>query len=398
VQWKNEDGNTLQEETFDKVVLTTDMWTNSVLLNNDKNKQLWESLYAKYIGYGLEYVGTHPAADKLCDFPDAKYGTDPVWDLMWGMCYIHTDSSMLSPDLMDQKETLQFNAYYAPGTQDGNYDLSKTFTTYIQKNVLGDPDAGGLYLTMYGYIPDPTKDCVPDPDKVCFQEPWTHGKWTPAFMSGPKGQLHLAQGLGSVAYPGQMDTNVYFAGNNTVADSEEGALDSAMAMGEYAFNVKYPLASLNPLAWFIYLTYRNVMFPGYLAHQILNSLRVIFSIEVALDTYAALLGTFNPAAYVAQYTPQVLTGIPLELIRWFGINLIPLLLVELTALLKKRDDILAWILGIYLIGDIAQLGAYAYAILKNPDAPVTGGLVFSIATVAFLAIVRIAWLRLYRSL
>jgi hypothetical protein len=194
-----------------------------------------------------------------------------------------------------------------------------------------------------------------------------------------------------------MDTNVYFAGNNTVADSEEGALDSAMAMGEYAFNVKYPLASLNPLAWFIYLTYRNVMFPGYIASQILKYLRSIFYLEVALDTYAALLGTFNPAAYVAQYTPQTLTGIPLELIRWFGINLIPLLLVEITALLKKRDDILAWILGIYLIGDIAQLGAYAYAIYKNPDAPLTGGFAFSIASVAFLAIVRIAWLRLYTS-
>ncbi len=385
------------EETFDKVILTTDMWTNSILLNNEHNQVLWRKLYEKTIGYGLKYEGAHPAAAKLCGYPNAKYRTKPVWDLMWGMCYIHTDSTMLSPDLMDQKETLQFNAYYAPGTKDGNYDLSKTYTTYIQKNVLDNPDADGLYLTMYGYIPDPTKDKVPAPGTICFQEPWTHGKWTPAFMSGPKGQLHQAQGLGDVPYPGQMDTNVYFAGNNTVADSEEGALDSAMAMAEYAFQVKYPLKSLNPIAWFIYLTYRNVMFPGYLANQIMKFLRGIFYVEVGLDSFTAILDTFRPAVYVAQYTPQVVTGMPLELIRWFGINLIPLFLIELVALLKKRDELLAWVLGIYLIGDLAQLGAYIYYILKNPGAPLTGGFLFSIATVIFLPMVRILWLLLYRS-
>jgi hypothetical protein len=397
VQWVSDDDKQFHEESFDKVVLTTDMWTNSALLNNENNQLLWKTLYKEYIGDGLKFEGVHPAEDKLCDYPDAKFGAKPVWELMWGMCYIHADESMLSPDLMDQKETLQFNAYCAPGTEDGNYNLSKTFTTYIQKNVLSDPDADGLYLTMYGYIPDPTTDKVPDPDKVYFKEPWTHGKWTPAFMSGPKGQLHLAQGLGSVAYPGQMDTNVYFAGNNTVADSEEGALDSAMAMAGYAFDVRYPLASLNPLAWFIYLTYRNVMFPGYTTSRILRFIRGIFYLEVALDAYAASLGIFDPARFLAQYTPQVVTGIPLEVVRWFGINLIPLLLVELVALLKNRDNILAWVLGIYLIGDIAQLGAYLYYIIENPGAQLTGGFVFSIATVIFLAVVRTIWLLLYRS-
>jgi hypothetical protein len=396
VQWKSGAGQ-LEQEIFDKVVLTTDMWTNSNLLNNDNNRQLWKTLYEKYVGYGLKYEGSHPAVAKLCNYPDADYGSRPVWDLMWGMCYIHTDSSMLSPDLMDQQETLQFNAYYSPGTKDGNYDLSKTFTTYIQKNVLSDPAADGLYLTMYGYIPEPGEDKVPRPETVCFQEPWTHGKWTPAFMSGPKGQMHLAQGLGAVPYPGQIDTNVYFAGNNTVADSEEGALDSAIAIAEYAFSVKNPLPSFNPLAWFIYLTYRNVMFPGFTAARIMSFLRVIFYLEVALDSYTAILCTFRPAAYVAQYTPQVVSGMPLELIRWFGINLIPLLLVELVALRSKSNDILAWVLGIYLIGDLTQLAAYLYILLNNLAQPVTRGFLFSIAVVIFLALVRTIWLLLYRS-
>jgi hypothetical protein len=230
---------------FDKVVLTTDMWTNSKLLNNPNNTYFWKNLYEQYIGY-----------------PASPTNPNPVWDLMWGKCYIHTDSSVLSPDLRLQQETLQFTAYYAPGNADGNYDLEKTFTTYMQKNLLNDPKADGLYLTMYGYVPDPAVDKIPA-ENTWLTEPivWTHGKWTPAFMGGAKSNLHKAQGLGSISYPGQMNTNVYFAGNNATADSEEGALDAAMIIAEYAFGIPYPLPSLNPLAWFMYEMYHNVMFP-----------------------------------------------------------------------------------------------------------------------------------------
>ncbi len=283
VQWVDEQ-QAQHQETFDKVVLTTDMWTNSLLLNNPNNQHFWDSLYEKYVGYAEKYEGPGPTNAQLCDPPNAQYGPAPVWPLMWGMCYIHTDSSMLSPDLMQQQETLQFNAYYAPGSADGNYELAKTFTTYIQKNVLEDPDAEGLYLTMYGFVPDAKSDKVPDPEKVLFQEPWTHGKWTPAFMSGPKGELHLAQGLGNISFPGQMDTNVYFAGNNATADSEEGALDAAMVIADYAFGVSYPLASLNPLAWFMYLTYHNVMFPR---HNAAGHLPMMYSLLGHTATAAA---------------------------------------------------------------------------------------------------------------
>lgn len=121
-------------------------------------------------------------------------GEPVIWDLMWGTCFIHTDSSMLSPDLMQQEESSQFTAYYAPEPNGGS-DLAKTYTTYIQKNLLLDPAAEGLYLTMYGYIPDPAKgDKVPDPSKVIYHTPWTHGKWTPAFMGGAKANMHTAQG------------------------------------------------------------------------------------------------------------------------------------------------------------------------------------------------------------
>lgn len=280
VQWTDQRDNT-HSGTFDKVVLTTDMWTNSKILNNMNNQYFWNTLYSKYVGYGEDENGN-------------PLGQPVVWPLMWGKCYIHTDSSMLSPDLMEQEETLQFNAYYAPGDQNGNYNLIDTFTTYIQKNVLEDPDADGLYLTMYGYIPDPSKHKVPDPDKVLYSEPWTHGKWTPSFMSGPKALLYMAQGLGNISYPGQMNTNVYFAGNNTTTDSEEGALDSAMAIANYAFGVDYPLIELSGeslFAYFMYTVYHNEMFPKQNAGHAIASLYQTLPEKDGLARTAAALTT-----------------------------------------------------------------------------------------------------------
>jgi len=269
VQWSANNGKPIIQRQFDKVVLTTDMWTNSKVLNNANNKYFWNNVY-----YNSQF-----------DYPIGDYrntnmqpsGPHVTWDLLWGMCYIHTDSSMLSPDLMQQQETLQFNAYYAPGNQNGNYNLIDTFTTYIQKNVLNDPDADGYYLTMYGYIPDPSKgQKVPDPKKVLFSEPWTHGRWTPSAMDGPKTKLYMAQGLGNISYPSQLNTNVYFAGNNTTVDSEDGALMSALAIANYAFGVNYPLYD-NSLpetlfAFTMYNMYHNIMFPKLNGSQALASL------------------------------------------------------------------------------------------------------------------------------
>jgi len=69
---------------------------------------------------------------------------------------------------------------------------------------------------MYGYIPDTSKgDRVPDPSKVIFEEVWSHGMWLPTFMMPAKRNLHMAQGRGTqLSYPGQLDTGIYFAGNN----------------------------------------------------------------------------------------------------------------------------------------------------------------------------------------
>ena len=95
-------------------------------------------------------------------------------------------------------------------------------------------------------------------------------------MDGPKTKLYMAQGLGNISYPSQMNTNVYFAGNNTTVDSEDGALMSALAIANYAFGVNYPLYD-NSLpetlfAFTMYNMYHNIMFPKLNGSQALTSL------------------------------------------------------------------------------------------------------------------------------
>ncbi len=236
VTWQTQQGTQVSKQ-FDKVVITTDILTAGTLLNNSSNAQWWNALYSKYLA-------------------------PSQWPLLPGKCYIHTDVSMLSPDLRQQQETLQFTAYYAPKSQPPYYDMFKTYTTYLQANIHNTVGSQGLYLTMYGYIPGPG-DKVPDPATVLFEEVWQHGMWLPTFMMGPKRNLHMAQGKGMTrSYPGQLDTGIYFAGNNTTADSLEHAFISGEIIANYAFGARYPLG-FEPLAFAMYeLFYAEFMFPA----------------------------------------------------------------------------------------------------------------------------------------
>ena len=228
-----------QSAYFDKVVITTDILTAASLLNNNSNSTLWNSLYSQYLNQAS-------------------------WPLLPGACYIHTDSTMLSPDLQQQEESLQFTAYYAQQSTYPYYQMFKTYTTYLQENIHNDSAAAGLYLTMYGYVPSASNgDKVPDPSTVLFQEQWSHGMWLPTFMLPAKRALHMAQGFGvrGATYPGQLDTGIYFAGNNTTADSLEHAFISGAVIANYAFGAQYPL-STSLLAWGMYdLFYVEFMFP-----------------------------------------------------------------------------------------------------------------------------------------
>ena len=207
-----DDGQGAQTETFDTVVSTIDMASAGDILNN-ANNPMWD-FYSDFVGQS-------------------------VWGLIPGVCYLHTDASMLAPGMPNPpEETLQFTAYWA--TSGAPYNLEESFTTFIYKNLMGVSDPSfNYYLTMYGYYPTATTK-LPDPTKVVVGPlNWTHGMWLPSFMWSQKQVFHTVQSSGQhyPAYPGQRDTKIFFAGNNLTMDSEEGAFVSALAIADYAFGI-----------------------------------------------------------------------------------------------------------------------------------------------------------------
>jgi len=217
VTW-TEGGQPAQTKTFDYVVCTLDLRSISQLLAADPR---W-SFYEPYVGTPTEYGTT-------------------VWDLQPGYCYLHQDRTVLAPGLQtDNQETLQFTAPAVSAIENG-YDLSKTYTTYIESNLIGhtlqDPD-DEWYLTMYGFDPTTVPGLpIPASNTIAKAMQWEHGMWLPSFMTGPKLAFHMAQGVSPTAtpYEGQQDTGVWFAGNNLTMDSEEGAFVSALVLAAYVF-------------------------------------------------------------------------------------------------------------------------------------------------------------------
>jgi hypothetical protein len=251
VEWT--DGTGSHSQSFDKVIITTDMQATSSMLA--AKGTAWSSLYEKYIC---------PLATQLLP----------------GYCMVHTDSSVLSPDLAEGEETVQFTAYYAgDDTQPGDYNLFLTYTTYLQGNIHSECDADGLYLTMYGYVPEgvpqpvrPSNPCnagpitqypskIPAQDTVLFQEYWTHGMWLPQFMLAEKRAMHMAQGPGNINYQGQSPYPIYFAGNNLTADSLEHAFLSGAIIADYAFAAPLPVIDNIPAALMYELFKEEFMFP-----------------------------------------------------------------------------------------------------------------------------------------
>lgn len=213
-------------EEFDSVVLTTDMTTNRQILDNPNNP-----LY----GSQKDYI----SEDKFALIP--------------GVCYIHQDDECLSPTLRDKKEDGQFVGTYAwgqtaPGGNDYDlpYDLTNAFQTYLMKNILGTPV--DCHVSMYA---DASNAKLPDPAKTLYRKEWRHGRWVASFFDQAKKELHRIQGVG----------NIWFAGNNTTVDSEEGALVSAMAIADQMFKEwVYPFDVASE-AFMFYEHFENVMFP-----------------------------------------------------------------------------------------------------------------------------------------
>ena len=211
---------------FDEVVLTTDMTTNRALLDNPMN-----ALYSAQKDYIAE--------DKFALIP--------------GVCYIHQDDECLSPYLRDKKEDGQFVGAYAFGQRkpggnfyDLDYDLENAFQTYLMKNILGTPV--DCHVSMYAKSSGAK---LPDPAKTIYVKEWRHGRWVASFFDKAKRELHRIQGLG----------HIWFAGNNTTVDSEEGALVSAMIIADRLLpEYVYPF-DLASEAYFFFQYFQSTMFP-----------------------------------------------------------------------------------------------------------------------------------------
>lgn len=216
-----------QSLEFDEVILTTDMTTNRYLLDNPSN-----GLY----GTQKDYI------------------TEDKFALIPGVCYIHQDDECLSPHLRDKKEDGQFVGAYAWGQTPPSglnfyelpYDLEAAFQTYLMKNILGTPV--DCHVSMYA-VTDRSK--LPAADKIIHTKTWRHGRWVASFFDQAKKELHRIQGLG----------HIWFAGNNTTVDSEEGALVSAMIIANRLFKEwVYPFDLVSE-AYFFFNHFQNVMFP-----------------------------------------------------------------------------------------------------------------------------------------
>ncbi|MCA9622211.1 MAG: NAD(P)-binding protein [Myxococcales bacterium] len=219
-------GTESHEDDFDTVVLTTDMTTNRKLLDNDDNP--------------------HWAQQRDILSPRR-------FRLLPGACYIHQDDTVLAPALRDGLEDGQFTGYFAWGDRDEGstlydlpYDLGSSFQTYLMQNVLGTP--APLYVSMYA---EDRTAVVPAPDKTQFVRTWRHGRWVASFFREAKRALHRVQGLG----------DLWFAGNNTTIDSEEGALLSAMIIASKISPFQYPFPRLSS-AWGLYCFFHEMMFPS----------------------------------------------------------------------------------------------------------------------------------------
>ena len=207
VSWHTNDSPASVSERFDAVVLTTDMNTNCKLLDNSDNQ---------YFDTQEKYIGEN------------------VFKLNPGSCYIHQDPSVLAPWLLDQKEVVQFTAPYPPvHTGTLPYDMSNSYSTYVVQNMVpGLPQP--VYVTMYGQsVPE-----NPPAEHLWLMDPvqWVHGRFLGSMLMDVKRNLHNIQGLG----------NIWFAGNNTTQDSEEGALVSAMVIaGKVCPQWNYPFVGVS---------------------------------------------------------------------------------------------------------------------------------------------------------
>ena len=124
--------------------------------------------------------------------------------------------------------------------------------------------------------------------------------------------------------------------------------------------------------------------------MVMKYLRLVWYGEAALNLASAVLVWAAPPLFVAAFTSQTVTGMPLELIRWYGVLLFVLVYLELRALRSGSDVLLRVILEGLLVGDLIQLVTFLW---RAPATETwTPALIFTIVVTIALATARIVWL------
>lgn len=80
----------------------------------------------------------------------------------------------------------------------------------------------------------------------------------------------------------------------------------------------------------------------------------VFYVEIIANLFLIIQSIFFPASFVAQYSSQPAPAVALELARWYGVLLIPIVWVLFRAL-QIRGNMLKTVLEAYLAFDLVLI-------------------------------------------
>ena len=80
----------------------------------------------------------------------------------------------------------------------------------------------------------------------------------------------------------------------------------------------------------------------------------VFYLELAANLFLIVQSLFFPASFVAQYASGAASPVAIELARWYGVLLIPIVWVLFRAL-QMRGETLKLVLQAYLAFDLVQI-------------------------------------------
>ena len=121
------------------------------------------------------------------------------------------------------------------------------------------------------------------------------------------------------------------------------------------------------------------------------NLKLVFYAEVLINTITLLLCFFSPGKFIEQLVTVDYNLFAAELARWYGLVLLLLSGIMLTALRQKTFHFLRIVLLINLPGDIIQVALTVHT--AHVFNRWTAGLIFTIVVCTLLFVTRVAVLK-----